>query len=105
MPVGRRYLTLAAATVLVASAGIVGWSLRGDHAGAAATHAVAPPRTASPAPLARVRSTRTYSTVPLPVRVRVPGIAVNSGLQHLGKAPDGSVEVPNRWEVAGWYTG
>ena len=39
----------------------------------------------------------------MPVRVEIPGIGVASSLDRLGRAPDGTVEVPREWEVAGWY--
>ena len=40
---------------------------------------------------------------PLSVRVRIPKIRVASSLDRLGRARDGTVEVPSRWGVAGWY--
>jgi sortase (surface protein transpeptidase) len=39
----------------------------------------------------------------MPVRVEIPSIGVTSSLDRLGRAPDGTVEVPSDWEVAGWY--
>jgi sortase (surface protein transpeptidase) len=39
------------------------------------------------------------------VRVEIPRIAVASTLDRLGRARDRTVEVPSRWEVAGWYAG
>jgi hypothetical protein len=33
----------------------------------------------------------------------IPKIHVASPLDRLGRAPDGTVQVPSRWEVAGWY--
>lgn len=41
--------------------------------------------------------------MPLPTRVMIPGIGVASDLEDLGRNPDGTVEVPDRWDVAGWY--
>ena len=40
---------------------------------------------------------------PVPVRLEIPRIGVSSGLQRLGRDREGSVEVPSRWGVAGWY--
>jgi sortase (surface protein transpeptidase) len=37
------------------------------------------------------------------VRVTIPGIGVASSLDRLGRAPDKTVQVPSRWELAGWY--
>jgi sortase (surface protein transpeptidase) len=49
------------------------------------------------------RSTRGYRATPVPVRIEIPRIGVASRLDRLGRAPDRTVEVPRRWEVAGWY--
>ena len=49
------------------------------------------------------RAVREYAAVALPVRVRIPAAGVNSALQRLGKAPDGTIEVPSSFEEAGWY--
>jgi sortase (surface protein transpeptidase) len=49
------------------------------------------------------RSTRGYQATPVPVRIEIPRIGVASALVRLGRGPDRTVEVPARWEVAGWY--
>jgi sortase (surface protein transpeptidase) len=49
------------------------------------------------------RSARDYRATPVPSRITIPKIGVASRLGPLGRAPDGTVEVPDRWEVAGWY--
>jgi hypothetical protein len=49
------------------------------------------------------RSVRGYRATPIPVRLVIPTIQVASPLDRLGRAPNGTVEVPSRWEVAGWY--
>jgi hypothetical protein len=61
--------------------------------------------TMSSTPLAAegFRSVREYEAVAPPVRVRIPAARVNSSLQRLGKAPDGTIEVPSNFEEAGWY--
>ena len=51
------------------------------------------------------RSVRGYRATPVPVRIEIPSIGVASTLQRLGRAPDRTVQVPSRWEVAGWYAG
>ena len=46
--------------------------------------------------LAAVRgfaSVRGYRPTPVPVRLRIPAIGVDTGLQRLGRTPDGTVEV------------
>jgi hypothetical protein len=53
-------------------------------------------------------SVRGYRPTPVPVRLRIPAIGVDTGLQRLGRDHDGSVEVPSgphRWYMAGWYAG
>jgi Sortase domain len=49
------------------------------------------------------RSVRGYRATPVPVRLVIPRIQVASSLDRLGRAPNGTVEVPSRWEVPGWY--
>jgi hypothetical protein len=51
------------------------------------------------------RSVRSYADVDVaePVRVRIPSLGVDTALVRLGKAADGSVEVPAQFEVAGWF--
>jgi hypothetical protein len=51
------------------------------------------------------RSARDYAAVAVPVRLRIPSIGVRTSLERLGRAADGTVQVPRRWERAGWYTG
>ena len=66
----------------------------------------APATTANGVDAARgFRSTRGYQATPTPVRIEIPRIHVASSLDRLGRAPDGTVEVPgpDRWEVPGWY--
>ena len=43
--------------------------------------------------------------VPLPVSVRIPAIGVDSRLIPLGLNPDNTLQVPQDFGVAGWYTG
>jgi hypothetical protein len=49
------------------------------------------------------RSTRGYRATPVPVRIDIPAIGVTSSLDRLRRAPDRTVQVPSRWERAGWY--
>ena len=82
---------------------------------APATGSQRPDRTASPQTSGRAadgldaasgfQSVRGYRATPLPVRVQIPKIGVASSLDRLGRAPDGTVEVPgpDRWQVPGWY--
>jgi hypothetical protein len=51
------------------------------------------------------RSVRSYADVDVaePVRVRIPAVGVDTALVRLGKAGDGSIEVPAQFDVAGWF--
>jgi hypothetical protein len=50
------------------------------------------------------RSAVAGATTP-PVRHEVPAIAVSSSLVRLGLEPDGTMQVPDDYQVAGWFTG
>ena len=53
-------------------------------------------------------STRKFRATPVPVRLEIPSIGVDTALQRLGKEPDGTVAVPggrHQWDEAGWYAG
>ena len=92
---GRR---LAAATVVVAQLLLAG------YAGASSTAT-----TESGAAAVRgFRSPRGYRPTPAPVRLQIPRIGVDTALQRLGKAADGTVQTPtgpHKWDQAGWYAG
>lgn len=84
--------------------------LGGCAAGDASDMSAPPGATASAAPsltphskLSTYRSTRTHSETALPVRLRIPAIDVDTGLESLGLAPDTSIEVPSEPGVAGWW--
>jgi sortase (surface protein transpeptidase) len=63
-----------------------------------------PPQRGGVSPdVARFRSARHYTITGRPVAIRIPSIGVTSSLQALGRNPDGTVEVPHDWDVAGWY--
>lgn len=63
-----------------------------------------PVRAASPHPgLAAYRVARPDAYVPLPVRLRIPELAIDTPLDELGQAPDRTVEVPDDPLRAGWY--
>jgi len=51
------------------------------------------------------RSVRTYAGVALPVRLRIPAQRIDTALQQLGLAADGSIAAPTAWQLAGWYSG
>ncbi|MFJ6904487.1 class F sortase [Streptomyces griseoluteus] len=85
----RVFVTAAAASLLVSCAGHGGDGASVARAGG--THVTPPPS----APRGR----------PAPVRLRIPGIGVDTPVMRLGLAQDGSVQVPpiTAHDQAGWY--
>jgi Sortase domain len=65
--------------------------------------APAPEVAAGPSAADGFRSPRTYPTVAAPVRLGIPALHVTSSLLRLGRAKDGTIEVPQRFDIAGWY--
>jgi len=94
---------VASAAALVLLAGCSGSGPRHTEPSTAAS-SLTPDRATSGAEAARgFRSVRGYQATPIPVRLTIPRIGVASSLVPLGRAPDGTVQVPGRWEVPGWY--
>jgi len=92
------------ATLLAGAALLLGVGLCGCSTPARGQSAARP--AAGPAPSAvadSFRSSRTHHTVPLPVRVRVPAAGVDTVLERLGRAADGTMALPSRPGRAGWY--
>ena len=56
-------------------------------------------RPAAPSPATAFRSVRTYQEVAVPVRLRIPSLGIDTRLQRLGLAADGTIAAPTRWEV------
>ena len=106
----RRCRGVALAVVAVTLVGCSGGTApRTDAASAGASSATsAAPTVASSArphpALADYRVARPDAAVPLPVRVRIPELGVDSPLDELGQASDRTVEVPADPLRAGWYT-
>jgi sortase (surface protein transpeptidase) len=102
MTSGRRRLAAATAALALLVGCSPAGARRADPGPAAASRT--PETTAGGVDAARgFRSTRDYRATPMPVRVEIPSIGVASSLDRLGRAPDGTVEEPSRWAVAGWY--
>jgi len=100
---GRRRLAGVVA-LLVLAAGCGGGSPEGRYAGVSSTIGGRAPTEAKGLDAARgFRSIRDYRATPVPVGVEIPRIGVVSSLDRLGRAPDGTVQEPSRWAVAGWY--
>jgi hypothetical protein len=107
MSPGRARLgAVAVALALLAGCAQAGAN-RAEPPPAAAT--TRPPPAADGVDAARdFRSTRGYKATPVPVRLEIARIGVSAGMQRLGRAADGTVEVPegpHKWDTAGWYAG
>jgi hypothetical protein len=105
----RQAATALAVGLLVLAAGCAGRDAepRGEFAGAERTvtsGAGEAGGTASGLDAARgFRSVRGYRATAVPVRLEIARIGVATVLEPLGKAADGTVEVPSDGDVAGWY--
>jgi LPXTG-site transpeptidase (sortase) family protein len=100
----RGLVSLAAGTLLVLSA--AGCASGSAEPASAATPAAEPTGTPVHKPAADgFKSVRTYGTVPLPSRLRIPAIGVvTPPLEQLGRvAEDNSIALPTRPERAGWF--
>lgn len=49
------------------------------------------------------RSVRTYQAVAAPVRLRIRALGVDGDVRRLGLRADGTIAVPKRTDVAGWF--
>jgi sortase (surface protein transpeptidase) len=76
-----------------------------DMAARLAAPASATPSLTPHSNLSTYRSTRVHSETALPVRLRIPAIGVDTGLESLGLASDQSIDVPSEPGVAGWWEG
>jgi sortase (surface protein transpeptidase) len=71
--------------------------------------APAPPSaspSASPSPASSepaFSAVRELARAEVPARLRIPSLGVDAPVGPVGKAADGTVEVPTRWEDVGWY--
>jgi sortase (surface protein transpeptidase) len=100
---GRRLLA-AGVAVLALLAGCS--SSDGRRAGSSAPAAARSTDRAAAGGLDAARNfqpSRDYRATPVPIRISIPKIHVASRLTRLGRAADGTVQVPSQWEVAGWY--
>jgi sortase (surface protein transpeptidase) len=98
---------LGIGVTLLVTAGIAGSSAPAAKDATAAARAASV--TAAHATAARgqgvpaFRSVRTYQGVAVPVRLRIPSVGIDTALGRVGLAADGTIAVPSRWQVAGWY--
>jgi sortase (surface protein transpeptidase) len=102
---------VAALALLVLPAVIAGCGgPRAEYAGVSST--IGPQGPAGPddglKAARQFRSIRRFRSTPVPARLEIPRIGVAAGLQRLGRAANGTVEVPTgpgKWTMAGWYEG
>lgn len=101
----RPAIALMGLVLLVAGCAADGTAPRqsGAPPAAAEPRSSVPTRSAVSDAVEGFRSARGAQVVRPPVRVRIPAIGVESPLQRLGRNADGTVEVPSRWGVAGWF--
>jgi Sortase domain len=102
MSAGVRAALLAALALLVATP-LAGSQAAARDEGRMTVAGRTTSATTDPPTIDSFRSTRTYPAAAGPVRVRIPAIRVDSGLQPLGRAADGSIDTPVNPDVAGWY--
>jgi len=89
---GRLALLLAVAACVPSTPAGAGGRSTPDGAG--------PPRSAA---ADTFRSSRTYDTVAVPVRLRIPAVRVDTRLESLGRAADRTIALPSGPRLAGWY--
>ena len=77
------------------------WS--SDRPSASAAARATDERVIAAAAVKRYRSVRAHETTAPPVSVRMPSVGVSSDLQRLGRNADGTIEVPDDWQRAGWF--
>ena len=113
MPLGAdRRSVVSALTALLTASIVVGGCMaapggRGDASPTTTTEPTHAPPPSSPAAVEAVeqfRSVRRVDVVAPPNRVTIPAIGVSTELEHLRRNPDGTVEVPQSWDRAGWYS-
>ena len=103
---GSRATATTVAVALLALLALAGCGApRAEYAGVASTVSTRDGPAAGLDAARDFRSVRGYRDTPVPVRLEIPRIGVSTRLQRLGRAGDGTVEVPSEWGVAGWYAG
>jgi hypothetical protein len=53
--------------------------------------------------VASFRATASHPAVAEPVRLRIPAAHIDTALERLSRAADGTLQVPSNWNIAGWY--
>jgi hypothetical protein len=106
----RRLVALASALFVAAAATGISTLSEGRHASPVAlpVTGVTSPAIQAQTPsgaTAPDRPARRGRTVARPVKLQIPAIGVDTALIPLGLDSSGALEVPGRFDVAGWWTG
>jgi hypothetical protein len=105
----RRGVVVALTTVIAVALGAAcssgGTAIRTGNAEAPTPSSTRSQRPSPPAGVgvARYRATTPVLDAAAPLRLEIPSIGVNTDLVPLGLNPDGTMQVPTKWEEAGWY--
>jgi sortase (surface protein transpeptidase) len=86
-----------------ALAGCASSAAGATRAGHSSPSAPQTPGTSSPAAASGFRSPRKAAAVPVPVRLRIPSIGVDTRLEQVGLDPDGTIAAPDGYQTAAWY--
>ncbi|MGH3924428.1 MAG: class F sortase [Pseudonocardiaceae bacterium] len=100
----RHRLTCATTVCSLVAVLFLGACATADDADTSTAPTAEPSAAAHPR-LSSYRSTRTHTETAPPVRLRIPVIDVDTGLEALGRASDQSIEVPRQPSSAGWWAG
>jgi Sortase domain len=100
-------LLAAGAFIAVVVGGIMAAGLAGS---AGAPNAENPPTGSPPVPSPTVAHQGLIAASPQrqyapPVRLIIPSIGVDTAVERVGLRPDGTLQQPSGWHIAGWYTG
>ncbi len=97
----RRTAATAVALATVSTAAVLWSQGAAGSPGSSRAEATVP---SADAPAAQsFRSVRGYEEVAVPVRLRIPAADVDTPLDRLGRAADGTIEVPSDYDTAGWF--
>jgi hypothetical protein len=92
----------AALAVALLTAGCSSTAGPASH-GAAAGNAASRPKVHVPVDVRAFRSNSRPHTAPPPTRLIIAAGGVDTPLERLGQSPDGTIQVPQHWQRAGWY--
>ena len=102
----RRPWAVAAALIgIMMACGAVAGLAWASHTGRAATPVGKPPVMPAPRGKWAAAAQALSATVPRPIALDIPAIGVTTSLVRLGLTRAGTLQVPSRTAVAGWYAG